>query len=143
MNALFLLFALTVSYVPADSTVLQIHDLTNVYRVKKHRDTLSLDSTLCAIALEHSMNMAKGKVRFGHKGFDKRMKKAVSEGVGTSLGENVYMSSGSTTPDEALDAWIHSSGHRENIKDKSWKKVGYGIAVAKDGETYYTQLFSN
>lgn len=143
MNALFLFLTLSFSYVPSDSNVMQIHDLSNAYRVKKHRDSLVLDSTLCAIALEHSQNMAKGKVRFGHGGFNKRLEKAVGAGIASSLGENVFMSSGECTPAEALEAWIDSKGHRENLQDKGWKKVGYGIAIAKDGRTYYTQLFSD
>ncbi len=143
MNALFLFLALSFSYVPSDSNVVQIHNLSNAYRVKKHRDSLVLDSTLCAIALQHSQNMAKGKVRFGHGGFKQRLEQAIGAGIASSLGENVFMSSGISSPEEALEAWIDSKGHRENLQDRSWKKVGYGISVAKDGRTYYTQLFSD
>lgn len=113
----------------------------NEYRSKHRRDTLILDTFLCRLAREHSENMAKGKTRFGHSGFDDRYDRISEVLSSNGAAENVFMSHGMADGYEAIDAWIHSKGHRENLLGKHYTRVGLGMATGKKG-TFYTQIFA-
>ncbi len=118
----------------------QAFEASNVYRAKKNRDALELDTFLCMLAREHSERMASGKTSFGHDGFDKRVKK-VEKNLGTgSVAENVFMASYEADGNEAVEEWIDSPGHRKNLLNKSYKRVGLGMARGDEG-TFYTQIF--
>ena len=53
-----------------------------------------------------------------------------------SAGENIAM--GYKTPEEVVDGWMNSSGHRANILNSSFTHIGVGYV--KDGN-YWTQMF--
>ena len=53
-----------------------------------------------------------------------------------TAGENIAR--GQRTPKEVVNAWMNSSGHRANILNSSFTKIGVGYA--KDGN-YWTQMF--
>ncbi len=53
-----------------------------------------------------------------------------------SAGENIAR--GQRTPEEVVNAWMHSEGHRANILNASYKKIGVGYVP--DGR-YWTQMF--
>ncbi len=36
---------------------------------------------------------------------------------------------------------MHSSGHRQNILNRAYRKTGIGAAIATDGQVYVTQVF--
>jgi uncharacterized protein YkwD len=49
---------------------------------------------------------------------------------GWSLGENLAWGTGSySTPRGAVDAWMHSAGHRENILRRDYREVGIGVVL--------------
>jgi uncharacterized protein YkwD len=50
------------------------------------------------------------------------------------VGENI--AAGHLTVDTALDAWLHSSGHRSNILDPRFTHTGIGIAVGNYEHRY-------
>jgi len=39
----------------------------------------------------------------------------------------------------ALDAWMHSSGHRRNLLEQRYDRQGIGVAVGRDAEVYITE----
>ena len=41
----------------------------------------------------------------------------------------------------AVDGWMTSPGHRQNILDDSYDRTGIGVAIAEDGKVYITQNF--
>lgn len=41
----------------------------------------------------------------------------------------------------AVESWMNSKGHRENILDYSYDRTGLGVAIADDGKVYFTQKF--
>lgn len=53
-----------------------------------------------------------------------------------SAGENIAM--GQRTPQEVVNAWMHSSGHRANILNASYTEIGVGYVA---GGNYWTQMF--
>ncbi len=42
---------------------------------------------------------------------------------------------------EAIEGWMNSKGHRENILDSSYDRTGMGIAIVDDDNVYFTQNF--
>lgn len=59
----------------------------------------------------------------------------------TAAGENI--AAGQKTPSEVMKAWMNSEGHRENILNGKFGKVGIGVYQGTDGKYYWTQLFTN
>jgi uncharacterized protein YkwD len=112
--------------------------------VNQHRATLGLNPlTISNVVAEqstiHSMNMAKGKTRFSHDGFDKRVDAIIKQIGGVGFAENVAF--GQTTAESVVDGWLNSPGHRKNIEG-DFTHIGVGIAQAKDRSIYYTQIFA-
>jgi uncharacterized protein YkwD len=83
--------------------------------------------------MEHSKNMAEGKVPFSHDGFQDRMKKVPF--YVRSFSENVAWNQGCGDPVEtAVDGWINSPGHRKNMLATN---SICGIAVYQQYGKYY------
>ena len=57
----------------------------------------------------------------------------------TRSGENIAY--GQTTPQQVVQAWMDSAGHRANILDAGFTHIGVGYAVV-NGTAYWTQLFT-
>ncbi|MCL2811056.1 MAG: CAP domain-containing protein [Clostridia bacterium] len=55
-----------------------------------------------------------------------------------SVGENISKHS---TVIKSHAALMSSDGHRRNILNSSWQKVGIGIVLDGNGSVYMTQLF--
>lgn len=53
-----------------------------------------------------------------------------------SAGENI--AKGQKTPQAVVNAWMNSSGHRANILNSSYTKIGVGYVA---GGNYWTQMF--
>lgn len=120
----------------------QVVRLINAHRAGRHLRALVLDTTLARIAREHSRDMAERRVSFGHSGFDDRVKEAERYFNFSEIAENVALNdyAKSRTVDVAVDGWLHSPHHLENIEG-SFDRTGVGIARAGDGTYYYTQVF--
>ena len=85
--------------------------------------------------------MASGACGFGHDGFDARMHELGKSVAWTGGAENVFMLLNLTDPAAvAVSGWIDSPGHRHNIEG-DYDLTGVGIARAKDGSLYFTQIF--
>ena len=53
-----------------------------------------------------------------------------------SAGENI--AKGQATPQAVVNAWMNSSGHRANILNKSYTRIGVGYVA---NGRYWTQMF--
>ena len=124
-----------------------IHDEVNARRESNGLDSLSTDETLAAAARAHSRDMAENDF-FSHTapGDDSFADHYRDEGVSCrGLGENILVRSLRTDDVEAIaanavDQWMDSSGHRQNILDDDWAVDGVGVAF--DGDAVYaTQGF--
>lgn len=132
---------LSFSPAPADSLDNDILSYTNKFRKSKSKTDLVMREDLNALAEQHSADMAKGRVGFGHGGFDSRQaraKKALPNM--TQFAENVAY--GAKTAKEVVNGWKNSSGHRKNMLG-NYKYIGIGTAKDKKGTIYYTQIFAN
>ncbi len=58
-----------------------------------------------------------------------------------TVGENI--SGGRTTPEEAVEAWMNSPGHRANILNKEFKELGVGYCHERYSlyKHYWVQIF--
>ncbi len=116
----------------------QVLILVNEYRAQKGLSALAFNEQIYAEAKKHSQNMAEGKTPFSHEGFDGRWDRLIKLVGGNSMAENVAM--GQETAQEALESWLSSTGHRENIEGK-FNLSAVGIALSADGDLYFTQIF--
>jgi uncharacterized protein YkwD len=100
---------------------------------------LQMNTLESSLALKHSQDMAGGKVKFGHDGFNTRAKTIQKTLGSTVIGENV--ASGTMTAREVVDGWLNSPGHKKNIEG-NFTLTGIGFARGKKGDIYFTEIFS-
>jgi uncharacterized protein YkwD len=120
-----------------------LHARINAVRREHGLGALERDADLDRIAREHSNRMA-DEGFFAHEdpqghGPFERLRAA---GIPVrAAAENIGLNEG--TPDPvlaAIEGWMRSPGHRENILDERYNRTGIGIWRA--GNTYFfTQLF--
>jgi uncharacterized protein YkwD len=131
------------SFSPANppDLVKDVLHYTNQFRESKRLAALTMNDALNEIAKKHSEDMAKGRVGFGHSGFERRSNQAVKAIKGIhSFAENVAY--GPRTGKEVVSLWKNSAGHRENMLGR-YRFIGIGIAKNRKGITYYTEVFAN
>lgn len=123
----------------------KVFALINEIRRTKGLRELVWSDEVARIARLHSTNMAE-KSFFSHRGLDGKMIDDRADSVGLSkwraIGENIAYNRGYAKPTEfAVECWMKSPGHRDNLLDANWKETGIGIAMASDGAYYFTQVF--
>ncbi len=112
--------------------------LVNEIRVKNGLGKLTADWELSRVARYKSQDMKDNKY-FSHTSpvygspFDMIRNFGISY---RTAGENI--AKGQTTPQAVVNAWMNSSGHRANILNSSYTKIGVGYVA--DGK-YWTQMF--
>lgn len=115
-------------------------DLTNAERKKADLPPLAASPELAAAARGHAANMAK-QDKLDHtlddKTFADRAKAAGYEYL--NLGENI--ASGQEGPKEALENWMGSEPHKENILNAEFTGIGVGVAKSAKGDRYWVQVF--
>ena len=118
----------------------QVLDLVNVERQTAGLPDLAWDETAAQVAFDHAQDMASQQY-FEHQSPD-------GEGPGDRLadaglggaywGENIAM--GQPDPQAVVDDWMTSEGHRENILDPQFGRLGVGVRFGWDGP-YWVQDF--
>lgn len=116
-----------------------VYSQVNQYRASRGLPPLTANLSMSEQARTHSQNMASGQVPFGHQGFQQRVT-AVAIPY-SSAAENVAYSQGySEEATVAVQGWIKSSGHRQNMEG-NFNLTGIGVATNAKGQYYFTQLF--
>lgn len=114
----------------------------NTYRASKGLPLLLWNETVASVARTHSAEMAAGTTGFNHDGFDARyetLKRTLPIGwMGENIESNIYEDD---TAAAAVQSWIESPGHRENIEKTVFTHTGIGVAQSSLGEYFLTQLF--
>ncbi|OAH61332.1 CAP domain-containing protein [Domibacillus aminovorans] len=114
----------------------QVFELVNQERAKQGVKALQLDTKLSDVARTKSQDM-KNKGYFSHQSptygspFDMMKQFGITY---KSAGENI--AKGQQTPEEVMDAWMNSDGHRKNILSADYTHIGVGYV---DG--HWTQMF--
>jgi uncharacterized YkwD family protein len=115
--------------------------LVNQERAKNGLGALSVDSALTKTATLKSQDMAENGY-FSHTSptygspFDMMKQFGITY---RTAGENIAM--GQTTPAQVMEGWMNSPGHRANILQSSYTKIGVGVAQNSSGRYYWTQQF--
>lgn len=118
----------------------KVVDLTNDERAKQGLPALKLDTNLSKVARAKSEDM-KAKSYFSHTSptygspFDMMKQFGISY---RSAGENIAM--GQRSPEEVVQAWMNSEGHRANILNTSFTHIGVGYV---ESGNYWTQMFTS
>jgi uncharacterized protein YkwD len=109
----------------------RVIELTNAERAKQGLAPLKSNAELNEAADRHAEDMSANNY-FSHTGRDGDRAWDRGEEVGYSssgYGENIAR--GHRTPEQVVEGWMNSSGHRANILNSSWKDIGVGF------ENYY------
>src|SRR5215213_968850 len=119
--------------------------LINQKRAENGLPPLAWSDEVAKLARLHSENMVKFNF-FSHKGMDGKMVDGRADSLGltrwTAMGENIAYNRGFKNPIEtAVEKWMLSPTHRENLLNDSWKETAVGIAVTDDGTFFFTQVF--
>ncbi|TWF53196.1 CAP domain-containing protein [Neorhizobium alkalisoli] len=112
----------------------------NKLRQSRGLSTLTLDPSARKAAAAQAVRMAKAQemkhlIGFGDD-FGARMKR---NDVTLPAAENI--ASGQTSVDAAVDAWINSPKHLENMLG-GYKGLGVAMSKASDGRTYWAMVLS-
>ncbi|HDR8091534.1 TPA: serine protease [Bacillus cereus] len=116
----------------------RVVELTNAERAKQGLPALKIDTELSKVAHIKSEDMQKNNY-FDHNSptygspFDMMKKFGISY---TSAGENIAQ--GQRTPEEVVQAWMNSAGHRANILNNGFTHIGVGYV---ESGNYWTQQF--
>jgi len=114
--------------------------LVNVERSKAGLAPLTTNTTLKAAADKRAQETS---VSFSHTRPNGSKFSTVLQEYGISYrtaGENIAY--GQRSPQEVVNAWMNSSGHRANILNGNFNKIGIGVYQA-NGVIYWSQLFTN
>ena len=114
----------------------QVLSLVNSERAKQGLNALSMDDKLVDGA---NIRAAECTVSFSHTRPNGTSCFTAFEWQNT-CGENIAY--GQRTPQEVMNGWMNSQGHRENILKQGFKKIGIGCFVSQNGTIYWTQEFS-
>lgn len=115
--------------------------LVNVERQKNGLAPLKANWELSRVAQYKSQDMVE-KNYFSHTSptYGSPFKMITDFGLTYSAaGENIAM--GQKTPADVMKGWMNSSGHRANILNSTYTEIGVGLAVNKNGQNYWTQMF--
>jgi uncharacterized protein YkwD len=126
--------------VKPDGVETKLLELTNKERVQLRVAPLLADPELMRLAREHATTMARLD-RLGHNLDGKPFSQRIESYRSTTAGENVAQ--GQQTPAEAVGSWMQSPGHRANILQSQYTRVGVAFAKSKSGQLYWAQIFAN
>lgn len=120
-------------------------ELVNAERQTHGRGQLVWDSEMTRMARYHSENMARAGF-FNHvdrDGLDLTGRASVLGVSGwKALGENIAYNQGYDDPTAfAVERWMISDKHRDNILNRQFTHAGIGIAKSADGRIFFTQVF--
>jgi uncharacterized protein YkwD len=119
----------------------EVYGRVNSYRRSRGLPALALDRKMSQLAREHSRWMASRK-NLTHRGSSRRFRKLQGDPTDlVSFAENVAYNLGHSNPAQvAVQGWLRSPGHHRNILRREDQLTGVGVAKARDGPWYFTQL---
>lgn len=124
------------------SIEMEVVRLVNIERQKAGLAPLAHSPELSKVARAKSQDMA-NKNYFSHNSPTYGDPFAMMKSFGIqykTAGENI--AKGYSSAQSVVNGWMNSSGHRENILNQSFGKIGVGYVNA-NGTTYWTQMFTN
>jgi len=118
----------------------QVVDLVNAERAKEGLAPLTIDPNVekAATVRANEIQSNFDHTRPNGSSFSTALKE---QGVNyRGAGENIAW--GQKTPQDVVNAWMNSAGHRANIMNKSYTHIGVGNTQNNSGTQYWVQLFT-
>ncbi len=122
---------------PPSATELQyarrVVDLVNQERTSRGIDPVAEDADAAEAAYGHAVDMDV-RVFFDHvnpSGEDPGDRLSRAGMFWTTWGENIAR--GQATPEDVMADWMASAGHRDNILDPAFTRLGVGVHQGPDG----------
>lgn len=125
---------------PSSSDVQAVFDLVNEERAKAGLEAYKLDTKLCEAADKRAKEIVE---KYDHIRPDGREWDTVLDEYGFNSkayfrGENIVAMRESAS--SAMNAWMNSQGHKDNILSASYTTIGIGV-YEYNGSKYWVQLF--
>ena len=120
--------------------VLRVAELVNEERAKAGLQPLTLKEDITNAAQVRAVETEKS---FSHTRPDGRHFATALTEAGVSYrgaGENIAW--GQKTPEQVMEGWMNSAGHRANILNEKYTSIGIGYYSSANGTNYWTQLFT-
>ena len=138
---------------------IEFHKYLNDYRTSRKLKPLRWNDTLWVVAMNHGNYLSENDL-FAH---EEIVGKALFSGISPTnryefvfeseyyvhgCGENLFMTyyDKKCTPDEnaknALNAWIRSKGHNENMLRESYHEHGMAVIITKENDMIFTDVLS-
>lgn len=122
------------------SYAMQVFDLVNKERAKEGLAALKYDEASAAAAL---VRAREAEISFSHtRPNGSSFNTALTESGASFRGAGENIAYGQRTPEEVVEGWMNSPGHRANILNKKYTKIGVGHYQNSKGVHYWAQLFT-
>lgn len=119
----------------------KVIELVNAERSDMRISALKSDETLNAIAEQRAKEIA---VKFSHTRPDGSPCSSLLQEngiVNVYAGENI--AAGLNSAEAVMKKWMSSEGHRRNILNSNYTRIGVGMYTAENGYTYWVQVFTS
>lgn len=127
---------------PSSDYATEVVRLVNIERTKNGLSPLTMTQNLNNAATVRANEIV---TSFSHTRPDGTSCFTVLKDLGISYnacGENI--AAGQRTPAEVVNAWMNSEGHRANILNSSFNKIGVGVVENSSSYgIYWSQMFTN
>ncbi len=128
----------------ADVLADQVIALINQTRQQHNLNPLKKNAVLTKLAESYASRMIAGGF-FGHNDpetGDGPLQRALQSGVlFLSVGEN--LAAGQTSPEAAIEDWMASNTHQENILSAQWNEIGVAVRTGGEYGVYWVAEFGN
>lgn len=124
-----------------DAYAKRVVELVNAERAKAGLSPLSVHTAAAGAAQTRAREI---ETVFSHTRPDGSAFSSVLTSAGINFrgaGENIAY--GQKTPEQVMESWMNSSGHRANILNSGFTSIGVGHYKNSAGISYWTQLFLN
>ena len=118
----------------------QVVELVNQERTKAGLNAVTLDQNIASAALVRAKEI---ETSFSHtRPNGSKFSTALTEPGVTFKGAGENIAWGQKSPEAVMQAWMNSEGHRANILNKNFTKIGVGYYQNAAGRNFWTQLFT-
>lgn len=120
--------------------VLRVVELVNEERAKAGLKPVTLQKNISEAAQVRALET---EVSFSHTRPDgTKFTTALAQAGVTYRGAGENIAWGQRTPEQVMNGWMNSAGHRANILNEKFTSIGVGYYQNASGTNYWTQLFT-
>lgn len=125
---------------PAEEQIARaVFDRVNGEREARGLEPVAWNDALATVARDWSTEMADTGV-FEHQDIRALLQGDELSGF-RAVGENIFSATGPVPAGTIHAGWMRSDGHRANVLDPGWDRLGVGVFCAPDGSVWATQEF--